>query len=114
MRESREPRTAIQAAAGAIPRAKPSTRCDQRVTRLVYEYSRITASATGERYRVARLSLAAPRTKSVQAATTNKAANRCESAPLGMARMAVRGLAASIRASAMRLKAMAAERAETM
>src|SRR5438270_10645096 len=31
-----------------------------------------------------------------------------------MARMAVRGLAASIRASAMRLKAMAAERAETM
>src|SRR6478735_3220606 len=41
-------------------------------------------------------------------------ANFCESAPAGMARMAVRGLAASIRASATRLKAMAAERAETM
>src|SRR5579859_6953685 len=41
-------------------------------------------------------------------------ANRCESVPAGMARMAVRGLAASIRASATRLKAMAAERAETM
>src|ERR1051326_81200 len=41
-------------------------------------------------------------------------ANLCESAPVGMARMAVRGLAASIRASATRLNAMAAERAETM
>src|SRR5262249_15517458 len=100
--------------AGAMPRAKPSTRCDQRVKRLVYEYKRITARAIGERYNVARLSCAAPTTKSAQAATTNSAANRCESAPEGMARMAVRGLAASIRASAMRLNAMAAERAETM
>ena len=40
--------------------------------------------------------------------------NFCESAPAGMARVAVRGLAASICESARRLKAMAAERAETM
>src|SRR6476646_158024 len=45
---------------------------------------------------------------------TKTVANFCESVPAGMARMAVRGLAASILASAMRLKAMAAERAETM
>src|SRR5215472_13413738 len=68
----------------------------------------------GERYKVARLSRAAPNTKSAHVSTTKIAANFCESAPAGMARMAVRGLAASIRASATRLKAMAAERAETM
>src|SRR5579884_2920046 len=37
MRGSSEPRTAIHAAAGAMPSANPSTRCDQRVNRLVYE-----------------------------------------------------------------------------
>src|ERR1700756_2415820 len=50
----------------------------------------------------------------MQATITKIMANFCESAPAGMARMAVRGFAASIRASATRLKAMAAERAETM
>src|SRR5581483_5118873 len=72
------------------------------------------ASATGERYRVARLSCAAPSTNTPQAKATKIAANFCESSPAGIARMAVRGFAASIRASAMRLKAMAADRAEIM
>jgi len=45
---------------------------------------------------------------------TKNVANFRESVPAGMARMAVRGFAASIPASAIRLKAMAAERAETM
>ena len=37
IRGSSEPRTAIQAAAGAIPKAKPSTRCEKEVKRLVKE-----------------------------------------------------------------------------
>src|SRR5260370_31207550 len=45
---------------------------------------------------------------------TNVQTNVCESAQVGIARVAVRGLAASICASASRLKAIAAERAETM
>ena len=35
IRGSSDPRTAIQAAAGAIPRANPRNRCDQRVNRLL-------------------------------------------------------------------------------
>src|SRR6185312_271608 len=50
--------------------------------------------------------------KSRQATTTKIVANFCESVPAGMARIAVRGLAASILASAIRLNAIAAERAE--
>src|SRR5215469_5283656 len=68
----------------------------------------------GERYNVARLSRAAPSTKNAQAKATKIAANFCESSPAVMARVAVRGFAASMRASAMRLNAMAADRAETM
>ena len=37
MRGSSEPRTAIQAAAGAMPSANPSTRCENEVNRLVNE-----------------------------------------------------------------------------
>src|SRR5437016_5069237 len=60
------------------------------------------------------LSWAAEITKTTQDAVTKTATNFCESSPAGMARVAVRGLAASICASARRLKAMAAERADTM
>ncbi len=35
MRGSSDPRTAIHAAAGAIPKLKPSTRCEKEVKRLV-------------------------------------------------------------------------------
>src|SRR5436305_9965086 len=114
MRKSSEPRTAIHEAAGAIPKANPSTICDHRVNRLVNEYSSTIAKASGERYSVSRFSCAAEITKTTQVAVTKTAANFCESTPAGMARVAVRGLAASIWASARRLKAMAAERAETM
>ena len=37
IRGSSEPRIAIQAAAGAIPKANPSTRCENDVNRLVNE-----------------------------------------------------------------------------
>src|ERR1700691_5848048 len=114
MRGSSEPRTAIHAAAGAIPNAKPSTTCDQRVKRLVYEYSRSTAKATGESHSVSRLSLAAAIIKIAQVTTTKVATNAGDKCPAGSARERVRGLAASMAASARRLNAMAAERAATI
>src|SRR5258708_11587643 len=74
----------------------------------------MNARARGERESVRRLSCPAARIKIAQAVTTNRDTNFIESAPAGIARVAVRGLAASIWASASRLKAMAADRAETM
>jgi len=56
----------------------------------------------------------AANTNSTQETTTNVATNAGVSVPAGKARVWVRGLAASIEASASRLKAMAADRAETM
>src|SRR5215472_2156189 len=88
MRGSSEPRTAIHAAAGATPREKPSSRCDQRVKRLVNEYRVTRASATGERYRVRRFNWAAARTKTAQHTTTNSVTNLSERIPAGMARVA--------------------------
>src|SRR5215510_15047407 len=114
MRGSSEPRTAIHAAAGATPSEKPSSRCDQRVKRLVNEYRVTRASATGERYRVRRFNWAAASTKTAQHTTTNSVTNLSERIPAGIARVAVRGLAASICASARRLNAMAADRADTI
>ena len=114
MRGSSEPRTAIQAAAGAMPRANPRKKCDQRVNRFEYEYERTTASATGDSIRVNRFNCQAARTKIPQETTTNAVTNGGVNNPAGRARIAVRGLAASIEASASRLKAIAAERAETM
>src|SRR6266481_7655124 len=72
------------------------------------------ANATGERYRVRRVSCPAAITNTTEAVATKSATNFRERVPAGMARVAVRGLAASIWASARRLKAMAADRAETM
>src|SRR6266700_7097751 len=54
------------------------------------------------------------RTNTADEIATKITANLRESVPAGMARVAVRGLAASICASATRLNAMAAERADTM
>src|SRR5215475_13915223 len=112
MRGSSEPRTAIHAAVGAMPSANPNTRCDQRVKRLVYEYSRTTASATGESASVRTFSCEAARTNTAHETNTNVVTNVGLSVPAGNARVRVRGLAASIAASATRLKAIAAERAE--
>src|ERR1700691_4639603 len=114
MRGSSEPRTAIQAAAGPMPSANPRKICDQRVKRLVKEYRRITAKATGESISVNRFNWEAARTKIPHAIRTNVLTNDGVNRPIGNARVAVRGLAASIEASARRLKAIAAERAETM
>src|ERR1700733_5406183 len=72
------------------------------------------ASARGERMSASRFSCAAERTKTSDITTVKPATKRRLKIPAGMARDAVRGLAASRRASAQRLKAMAAERAATM
>src|SRR5208282_5607845 len=114
IRGSSDPRTAIHAAAGAMPRANPRNRCDQRVKRLLYEYRRITASATGDSISAKRFNCDAARMKIAHEARTNVLTNTGVNCPTGNARVAVRGLAPSIAASARRLKAMAAERAETM
>src|SRR5208337_1272648 len=84
------------------------------VNRLVYEYRRITASATGDNISVKRLNWEAARTKNPHATRTNVLTNAGVNCPTGKARVAVRGLAASIEASARRSKAIAADRAETM
>src|SRR5579875_772171 len=58
--------------------------------------------------------MAAPSRKTAQEITVNVTTKLRETRPAGSARAAVRGLAASISASARRLNAMAAERALTM
>src|SRR5450432_2552872 len=114
MRGSKDPRTPIHAAEGAIPKAKPSTRCDQRVKRLVYEYNNTTPSAMGDNMSARRFSCHAASTNTAQETMTKAATDPDVSVPAGRARLRVRGFAASMEASASRLKAMAAERAATM
>src|SRR6202011_1926122 len=70
--------------------------------------------ATGESASASRFSRQAANTNIPQETTTNHVTNAGVSVPAGKARVRVRGLAASMEASANRLKAMAAERAETM
>src|SRR5260370_683569 len=114
MRGSREPRTAIQAADGAMPSANPRTRGDPRGERVVEEEGRSTERARGESHRVRRFSCDAATIKMAQETMTKLATKARERCPEGSARVAVRGLAASMAESARRLKAMAAERAATM
>src|ERR1700733_11059175 len=70
--------------------------------------------ATGDNSSDRRFSCEAATTKIVHEITTKLATNPGESIPAGRARVRVRGLAASMEASASRLNAMAAERAETI
>src|ERR1043165_2513310 len=71
-------------------------------------------SATGARIRVKRLSIVAAMKKSAAEIIVNAQTKLTESAPAGIARLRVRGLRASISRSAMRLKAIAQERAPTI
>ncbi len=72
------------------------------------------ASASGESAKASRFSIAAANTKTAAAIAVNVHAVARLSAPRGISRSRVRGFSASMRASAMRLKAIAAERAPTM
>jgi len=70
-------------------------------------------SATGDRSKARGFSLCAANIRIAEVTTTNHATNDLLSLPAGSARIFVRGLVASMVASAKRLKAMAAERAAT-
>src|SRR5271163_4727613 len=72
------------------------------------------ANANGESSREARFSCEAARMKTAAITSVKPATKLRLSRPAGIARLAVRGLAASMPASVQRLKAIAAERAETM
>ena len=61
-----------------------------------------------------RFNIADPSTNTAIDATTNPPTNPLFSVPAGKARIAVRGFAASNRASTSRLNAIAADRAATM
>src|SRR5262245_17199529 len=108
------PWIAIQAPDGAIARHQPSIRWENEVRRLVYEYRRMEPSAIGERISVKRLRLYAANKKSADETIVKMTANLMSRSLFGSARLAVRGLAASIFRSAMRLKVIAAERAPTI
>src|SRR5579883_2567123 len=90
MRTSSDPRIAIQAAAGAMPRQKPSTKCDSDVKRLQNEYKNKIASASGESAKHRPPSSPAAATKIRQAIAVKPQANRTESSPAGKCRIAVR------------------------
>ncbi len=72
------------------------------------------ARAAGERARARGFSMAQAKTKTAAAPRVNAHAAGRLMAPRGISRFRVRGLSASSRWSAIRLKAMAAERAPTM
>src|SRR2546423_12355908 len=72
------------------------------------------AKATGARKSVRRFSIAAATKKIAALTIVNPHTNPTDSAPLGIARTFVRGLRASYSRSAMRLKAIAVERAPTI
>src|SRR5579872_298487 len=74
----------------------------------------MTASATGDSRKASRFNCHAAKTKIPQETITKVATKAGDKVPDGMARVWVRGLAASIEASARRLKAIAAERAPTI
>src|SRR6202011_3408279 len=111
IRESREPRMAIQAAAGAMPNEKPRTRCENDVNRLVKEYTNTIVRARGAscRHNGFKAHDAAQKTKTD--AATKAQPKVFESCPAGIWRILVRGFSRSISASSRRLKAIAAERA---
>src|SRR5579872_1446716 len=106
IRGSSEPRTAIQAAAGAIPKAKPSTACEKCVNRLVNEYVKTTPSASGARWKHNGFNSHAARKNTRLLISVNPHANRRDSKPAGMCRDFVLGLRASISASTKRLNAI--------
>src|SRR5439155_25347597 len=72
------------------------------------------ASATGDSISVKRLSIAAARKKIAELINVKPQTNAADKTPAGIARIFVRGLRASYSRSAMRLKAIAVERAPTI
>src|SRR5262249_58363362 len=92
----------------------PSAKWHSQVKRLVYEYKASASTAIGESSKQSGLSCAAATTSSPNAAIAMIKVARTLSRPAGIGRMAVRGLAASKRASIARLNDIAAVRAPTI
>src|SRR5262249_52060468 len=84
------------------------------VNRLVYEYTNTEPSAIGDRTNASRLSRHAANKNKAEETHVNIQTNRASTRPDGSARPAVRGLAASMWRSAIRLNAIAADLAPTM
>src|SRR5580698_1056455 len=84
MRGSSDPRTAIQAAAGAIPSAKPSTTCEKCVKRLVNEYVKTTPSASGARWKQSGFNSHAANRNTRLLATVNPQQKPRDNKPAGM------------------------------
>jgi hypothetical protein len=81
---------------------------------LAREYQNTIASATGDSAKQIQPSGQVDATNAADVAARNAQAWAPESLPVGISRFAVRGLSASQRASTMRLKAIAALRANTI
>src|SRR5207249_2178335 len=108
------PPAASQPPTGATAIASPKNICVHVVYRLASEYQNTIASATGDKARHNGPRRQAAPMKMTDAKTTNQAASRLLIAPRGNSRFAVLGFKASRRASARRLKPIAALRAATM
>src|SRR5436309_10865421 len=81
MRGSSDPRMAIQAAAGAIPSAKPRTTCENEVNRLVKEYEKTIARATGARRKHNGFNCRVARMNAVDATSTKPQPKPADSSP---------------------------------
>ena len=94
--------------------ATPRNNWVAHVYRFASEYQKINAIATGASSKHSRLNCAAAATNATDITTTNSVASVVDIRPLGSSRPAVRGFAASKRASTNRLKPIAALRAAIM
>src|SRR5262245_54862698 len=108
------PPAASQPPTGATAIASPRKNCVYGVYLLASEYQNTIASATGLRTKHNGFNREAPYTNRAEATTTNIVASVRVIAPRGSSRIDVRGFSASCRASASRLKPIAALRAVTM
>ena len=99
---------------GATAKASPRNSWVYVVKRFASEYQNTMPSATGDSARQIQPSWVVTRMKATEAATTRTTASPDDMTLRGSSRFAVRGFAASNRASTNRLNPMAAVRAATM
>src|SRR5688572_13802633 len=108
------PRAASHPPTGATAIARPRNACVYDVYRFAREYQNTISSATGGNMPHKGVTWVAANMNISDETTTNTVASRRPRAPVGISRIAVRGLSASMRASTIRLNPMAALRADTM
>ena len=99
---------------GATAMARPRKNCVAHVKRFAREYQKITINATGDSTKHNQLSCDAATMNANDISSTKTVASIGDTRPVGISRFAVRGFAASNRASTRRLNPMAALRAVTI